>query len=92
MVCFTRGAQGSEVLTAEQSWHVPAEKVKAIDTNGAGDMFAGAFLYAMTRGYAPNQAATLGNQAAAAVVSQHGNRLSLGQLSAIKAYALPPHK
>ena len=91
-VCFTRGPDGSEVLTADQSWHVPAEKVKAIDTNGAGDMFAGAFLYAVTKGYAPNQAATLGNHAAAAVVSQHGNRLTLGQLSAIKAYALPPLK
>jgi sugar/nucleoside kinase (ribokinase family) len=91
-VCFTRGPEGSEVLTADQSWHVPAEKVKAIDTNGAGDMFAGAFLYAITRGYAPNLAAALGNQAAATVVSQHGNRLTLGQLSAIKAYALPPLK
>ena len=92
IICLTRGPEGSEVLTADQSWHVPAEKVKAIDTNGAGDMFAGAFLYAVTRGYAPNQAATLGNHAAAAVVSQHGNRLTLGQLSAIKAYALPPLK
>ena len=71
---------------------MPAEKVKAIDTNGAGDMFAGAFLYAITRGYAPNLAAALGNQAAATVVSQHGNRLTLGQLSAIKAYSLPPLK
>jgi len=88
-VCMTRGAEGSEVLTADHSWHVPAEKVRAIDTNGAGDMFAGAFLYAITRGYTPDLAANLGNQAAAAVVSQHGNRLSLGQLSAIKAYALP---
>jgi sugar/nucleoside kinase (ribokinase family) len=92
MVCLTRGPEGSEVLTADQTWHVPAEKVKAIDTNGAGDMFAGAFLYAITRGHAPAAAAALGNQAAAAVVSQHGNRLSLGQLSAIKAYALPPLK
>lgn len=92
MVCLTRGPEGSEVLTADQTWHVPAEKVKAIDTNGAGDMFAGAFLYAITRSYAPDLAAALGNQAAAAVVSQHGNRLSLGQLSAIKAYALPPLK
>jgi sugar/nucleoside kinase (ribokinase family) len=91
-VCLTRGPEGSEVLTADQSWHVPAEKVKAIDTNGAGDMFTGAFLYAITRGYAPNLAAALGNQAAATVVSQHGNRLTLGQLSAIKAYALPPLK
>jgi sugar/nucleoside kinase (ribokinase family) len=92
MVCLTRGPLGSEIMTADAAWHVPAEKVKAIDTNGAGDMFAGAFLYAITRGYSPEIAATLGNHAAAAVVSQHGNRLTLGQLSAIKAYALPPLK
>jgi sugar/nucleoside kinase (ribokinase family) len=92
MVCLTRGPDGSEIITAQDSWHVPAEKVQAIDTNGAGDMFAGAFLYAITRGYSPEQAANLGNHAAAAVVSQHGNRLTLGQLSTIKAYALPAHK
>jgi sugar/nucleoside kinase (ribokinase family) len=92
MVCLTRGPDGSEIITAQDSWHVPAEKVQAIDTNGAGDMFAGAFLYAITRGYSPEQAANLGNHAAAAVVSHHGNRLTLGQLSTIKAYALPAHK
>jgi len=92
MVCLTRGPEGSEIITAAQSWHVPADKVKAIDTNGAGDMFAGAFLYAISRGYSADKAAYLGNHAAAAVVSQHGNRLTLGQLSTIKAYALPPLK
>jgi sugar/nucleoside kinase (ribokinase family) len=91
MVCLTRGPDGSEVITAQQAWHVAADKVKAIDTNGAGDMFAGAFLYAISRGYSPEQAASLGNHAAAAVVSQHGNRLTLGQLNTIKAYALPSH-
>ena len=92
IVCLTRGPAGSEIITAEQTWHVPADKVKAIDTNGAGDMFAGAFLYAISRGYSPDKAANLGNHAAAAVVTQHGNRLTLGQLSIIKAYALPPLK
>ncbi|MCX7266502.1 MAG: PfkB family carbohydrate kinase [Burkholderiales bacterium] len=76
-------------MTAEQSWHVPADKVKAIDTNGAGDMFAGAFMFAITHGFTPVQAASLGNQAAAAVVSQHGNRLTTGQLNVIKSYVLP---
>ena len=92
IVCLTRGPAGSEIITTEQTWHVPADKVKAIDTNGAGDMFAGAFLYAISRGYSPDKAANLGNHAAAAVVTQHGNRLTLGQLSIIKAYALPPLK
>jgi sugar/nucleoside kinase (ribokinase family) len=55
-------------------------------------MFAGSFLYAIARGYSPEQAALLGNHTAAAVVSQHGNRLTLGQISTIKAYALPALK
>jgi sugar/nucleoside kinase (ribokinase family) len=63
---------------------VPAAKVKAIDTNGAGDMFAGAFLYAVTHGHSHSQAAWLANQAAAQVVSQYGNRLSAEAMGGIK--------
>lgn len=83
-VCITRGAKGSLVLEAGQAIEVPAPTVKAVDTNGAGDMFAGAFLYAATHGYPHAQAAKLGNHCAAAVVSQHGNRLQPEQLQALK--------
>ncbi|MDD2728010.1 adenosine kinase [Malikia sp.] len=84
-VCITRGAKGSLVLEAGQVIEMPAPTVKAVDTNGAGDMFAGAFLYAATHGYPHAQAAELGNRCAAAVVSQHGNRLQPEQLQALKA-------
>jgi sugar/nucleoside kinase (ribokinase family) len=50
-------------------------------------MFAGAFLYGITHGQSPAQAAALANRAAAAVVSQHGNRLTAAQLQAIAAQA-----
>ena len=49
VVCLTRGAQGCLVLEGTQQTAVPAASVKALDTNGAGDMFAGSFLYAVTR-------------------------------------------
>ena len=45
---------------------------------------AGAFLFAATHGYSHAQAALLGNRAAAAVVSQHGNRLTPEKILAIK--------
>jgi sugar/nucleoside kinase (ribokinase family) len=61
---------------------VPA---KAVDTNGAGDMFAGAFLFGITHGQSPAQAAALANRAAAAVVRQHGNRLTAAQMQQIHA-------
>jgi sugar/nucleoside kinase (ribokinase family) len=84
-VCLTRGPQGCVVLEGAQQTAVPAAPVKALDTNGAGDMFAGAFLYAVTHGHSHAQAAWLANQAAARVVSQYGNRLTLDTMGAIKA-------
>ena len=84
-VCLTRGPLGCVVLEGSQQTTVPAVRVKALDTNGAGDMFAGAFMYAATHGHSHAQAAWLANQAAAQVVSQYGNRLSLEAMGAIKA-------
>jgi sugar/nucleoside kinase (ribokinase family) len=84
-VCLTRGPLGCIVLHSGDQATVPAAKVTAVDTNGAGDMFAGAFLYAVTHGHSRTQAAWLANQAAAQVVSQHGNRLSAADMSGIKA-------
>jgi sugar/nucleoside kinase (ribokinase family) len=84
-VCITRGPQGCWVLRGGEVVHMPGVPTQAVDTNGAGDMFAGAFLYATTHGHGPSEAAALGNLAAAAVVSQHGNRLSTERLQAVKA-------
>ena len=84
IVCLTRGPQGCLVLQDGQQTAVPAAPVKALDTNGAGDMFAGAFMYAVTHGHSPAQAAALANQAAAQVVSQYGNRLTAEVLGNLK--------
>jgi sugar/nucleoside kinase (ribokinase family) len=84
-VCLTRSAKGCLVIEQGQQTEVPAAHVKAVDTNGAGDMFAGAFLYAATQGHSHAQAAWLANQAAGQVVSQYGNRLALAQMAELKA-------
>jgi len=85
VVCLTRSAKGCLVLESDEVIEVPAVKVKAVDTNGAGDMFAGAFLYAVTHGHSHAQAALLANQCAGKVVSQVGNRLSQPVVNALKA-------
>ena len=84
VVCLTRGAKGCMVLEDGLQTAVPAAQVDAIDTNGAGDMFAGAFLFAVTHGYNHAQAARLANAAAGTVVSQYGNRLTQEQLQEIR--------
>lgn len=79
-VCLTRGPKGCLVLQDGQVHEVAAVPTQAIDTNGAGDMFAGTFLYGVTQGWGAERAAALANRTASAVVSQHGNRLVREQM------------
>jgi sugar/nucleoside kinase (ribokinase family) len=72
---ITLGAEGALVFDGERQFTVPAPKVTAVDSNGAGDMFAGAFLFAITQGANFEAAASLAVKAAAQVVAQYGPRL-----------------
>jgi sugar/nucleoside kinase (ribokinase family) len=72
---ITLGAKGALVFDGQQLHEIAGHKVKALDTNGAGDMFAGAFLYAISQGRTYQQAGELASLAAAEVVSQYGPRL-----------------
>ena len=72
---ITLGADGALIYDGEQLHRVTSSSVKAIDTNGAGDMFAGAFLYGITHGFDYARAGAFANAAAAQVVQQYGPRL-----------------
>lgn len=76
--CFaiTLGSKGSLIFDGESYVEIPAEKVTPIDTVGAGDMYAGAFLYGMTNGMSFNDSAKLASMTAAQVVTQYGPRIS----------------
>ncbi len=74
-VAMTLGAQGSIVMHAGETIRIPGVPCHAIDTTGAGDMYAGAFLYAITNNYNWKQAGTLASHAASRIVSQMGARL-----------------
>jgi sugar/nucleoside kinase (ribokinase family) len=75
----TLGSKGARVFDGQSLHEIPPHPVTAIDTNGAGDMFAGAFLYAITHGYDFQQAGNFASVAAANVVTQFGPRLSAEQ-------------
>jgi len=49
LLVVTLGAEGSYVYTASGHEHVPAMKVKAIDTTGAGDAFVSGMLYSLNK-------------------------------------------
>lgn len=72
---ITRGDRGAVVYDGERFIDIAAVKIDAVDSNGAGDMFAGAFLYAITHGHSFEKAGKLASLAAATVVSRFGPRL-----------------
>ncbi len=60
------------VVASGAATSVPAMKVVAIDTTGAGDSFNGAYLAARLKGDAPVEAVTRAHRVAAAVVQVRG--------------------
>lgn len=80
---ITRGAQGSLIFDGEQVHEIAPVKVKAVDTVGAGDMYAGAFLYGITHGLTYPEAGNLASKGAALIVSNFGPRLASDELRSI---------
>ena len=74
-VAITKSNQGSVVITNKEKYILPPFRVEAVDTTGAGDMYAGAFLYAIDHNFAPNKAGLFANFAASRMVTVVGSRL-----------------
>lgn len=75
-VAMTLGEKGSILMHGGEVIPIEGVSVKAIDTTGAGDMYAGGVLYGITNGLSWKQAGHLGSHAAARVVAQLGARLA----------------
>lgn len=82
---ITDGVDGAITYDGELVSRSGGVAVKALDTNGAGDMFAGAFLYAITSGKDYVWAAGFANECASRVVAKFGPRLELDDFRVIKA-------
>lgn len=77
-VVVTDGPHGAHVRYAGREFHVPAFPCEPRDLTGAGDMFAGAFLYGITSGVAPDKAARAACFLSMKVITQVGARLHHG--------------
>lgn len=80
---ITLGANGALLYDGDTFITIEPYPVRAIDTNGAGDMFAGAFLYAINHKHSYAEAGKLASLAAARVVSQYGPRLTPEQVKRV---------
>ncbi len=72
------GPNGCWVSRNGQAEHVPGFKVRAVDSNGAGDAHAGVFIAGLANGLTPAQAARRANAAAALAVTRWGPATSPG--------------
>jgi len=78
---LTDGPHGAYVRYQGQEAHVPAYACQPKDLTGAGDMFAGAFLFGITHGYDAAIAARGANYLCSKVISQIGARLQEDAIS-----------
>ncbi len=76
---ITRGKDGALLFDGDALIEIRPVQVQAIDTLGAGDMFAGAFLYGLCEGMSFHQAGDLASLASAKIVTQFGPRLKTEQ-------------
>ncbi|MVU75936.1 carbohydrate kinase family protein [Nocardia sp. ET3-3] len=86
-VVATRGAQGALVVTASETFAVPAFATEVVDTTGCGDAFSAGFLRGVALGRDLRAAAVLGCAAAALVAQGLGSDHGDFDLAAADDYA-----
>ncbi len=83
---ITLGKNGALIIKNGQQEKVDGCKSTLLDTNGAGDLFAGIFLASISKGHPAKMAAEAANFAAAKLVSQYGARLNDNNIKDVQHY------
>jgi sugar/nucleoside kinase (ribokinase family) len=82
---ITLGPKGSLIFDGETLIEIESFPVKAIDTVGAGDMYAGGVLYGITNGMDWATAGRLGSLASSKLVTTLGARLKTTEIQTLLA-------
>lgn len=82
-LAITRGPKGALLWDGRDLIEIAGVKVDAVDTVGAGDMFAGAFLYGLSQGWGHRRAGGLAAATSAKLVTSLGPRISRDETQAV---------
>lgn len=82
-VIITVGSKGAIAMVDGELLLIPAIKVKAVDTTGAGDTFCGALCAALINGSDMHSALAFANKASSISVTRSGAQISMPFLSEI---------
>lgn len=85
-ILVTLGARGVRWHGADGVRELPAPRVKAVDTTGAGDTFTGYVLAGLDQGMPMEQAIGLATRAAALMVTRHGTADVIPDLKDVRAF------
>ena len=84
IVVQTEGEAGSYTLTAEECFHTPACPVEVVDTTGAGDVFHGAYLVGLLKGWDLRKTARFASAVAALKCTRLGGRAGIPTYEEVK--------
>jgi sulfofructose kinase len=85
VVVVTEGEQGCWCVSSDGDLHVRAYPVQAVDTTGAGDVFHGAFLFALARGWDLRRSLQVASATAALKCRALGGRAGVPRLDEVLA-------
>lgn len=82
----TRGKKGAALLWEGEIFSIPGFPVEAVDTTGAGDVFHGAFIYALFQNMTVMGCVRFANAAAVLACTRYGARASIPTLQDVEAH------
>jgi sulfofructose kinase len=85
VTCSERGVY---VITSEGVDHVPAFSVDTVDSTGAGDVFHGAFLFSLWKGYELTQAVRFSSAVSALKCTRMGGQKGIPDFPATKEFLI----
>lgn len=86
VVVITRGKEGGVLYDGKHLTAYPAFPVEAVDTNGSGDVFHGAFAFALTKGWDYLRCCIFSSAVSALKCTQVGARESVPNYDAVLAF------
>jgi sulfofructose kinase len=87
-VLVTCGDRGVYIITSEGSEHIPAFAIKPVDTTGAGDVFHGAFLFSLWKGYGVREAALFSSAVSAIKCMKIGGQNGIPDFKETKEFII----
>lgn len=86
VVVVTQGKKGGILFDGEKLWEYPAFLVEAVDSNGSGDVFHGAFAAAVVMGYDYKKCCVFSSAVSAIKCTGVGARESVPALDTVKKF------